>query len=331
MADMHAKNWDNYWQGRSSKESGNALIEVGIERNHELRDFWLQTFSDVSKSKKIIDFACGAGSVLEHAQALGLTNLTGLDVSEKALEVMSQKIHGCTAICAPVIKTDLSEDTYDMAVSQFGIEYAGDKSHLFQAFTEMYRILKPGGKAVIIAHRLDGIITEGCQASLEQINLIEDCGFIDAAQNVVSALHEPSRHVNEASSKLQHKLNGAAEPIMSWLKSFEDLEAEKTKNQFTKFVYHLLESSHRLITHHKNYSLKDSLSWFQGIRLELEAYKGRMLSMTEAALSLQDISELQEKLKSQRNTSKFNFEETGSLHFNGNSKPAAWIIRAQKL
>ena len=330
MTDLQAQNWDNYWQGRASQESGNALVEVGIERNHELKEFWQDIFSKESKSIKVIDFACGAGSVLEHAHKVGFSDLTGLDVSEKALKVMSQKISGSTAICAPVDQTGLASETYDLAVSQFGIEYAGDKSHLFQAFTEMHRILKPGGKVVIIAHRVDGVITEGCQASLKQINLIEDCGFIDAAQNVVSTLHEPSKHVNETSVTLQRKLNEAAEPIMSWLKAFGDLETEKTKNQFTKFVYHLLESSHRLITHHKNYSLKDSLSWFQGIRLELEAYKGRMLSMTDAALSLQDISDLQEKLKSQGDTSKFSFEETGSLYFNGSSKPAAWIIRAHK-
>jgi len=332
MADKHAKNWDNYWQGRASQESGNALVEVGIERNHQLKQFWQDIFSNESKSIKVIDFACGAGSVLEHAHKLGFTNLTGLDVSEKALDVMTQKIAGALTICAPVNQTGLDSEIYDLAVSQFGIEYAGDKDDFFQAFIEMYRTLKPGGKIVVIAHRVDGVITEGCQASLKQISLIEESEFIETSQDVISALHTPSRQREGAEfDELTQKLNTSAEPIMKWLKSYEDLETEKENNEFTRFAYHLLESSHRLITHHKNYSKHDALSWFEGMKQELQAYKGRMLSMTKAALSSEDVSELQEKLLSKYGASKIVFEPPETLHFNSTTKPAAWIIRASKL
>ncbi|WP_162143736.1 class I SAM-dependent methyltransferase [Hellea balneolensis] len=331
MTNTNAKNWDNYWQGRASQQSGNALIEVGIERNHELKKFWTKVFSNEVKSTKVIDFACGAGSVLEHANNLGFSDLSGLDVSEKALEVMSQKIAGAKTICAPVNLTGLESEAYDLAVSQFGIEYAGDKDSLFKAFKEIYRTLRFGGKIVIIAHTTDGVIMEGCLASLKQINLIKESGFIERSQQVFTALKEPSEKTNgEAFYELTQKLNDTAQPIMEWLKSYPELEAEKTKNEFMRFAYHLLESSHRLITHHTNYSETDALNWFEGMKEELEAYKGRMLSMTKAALSSQDISDLKEKLAAEYGPSKLDFEELKTLHFNSNTKPAAWVIRASK-
>jgi len=332
VTDIHAKNWDNYWQGRASQKSGNALIEVGIERNHELKKFWNDFFTHEDKSSKVIDFACGAGSVLEHASHLGFSNLTGLDVSQKALDVMTQKHAGINTVCAAVNQTGLDNNSYDIAVSQFGIEYAGDKSDIYEAFSEMLRILKPSGKLVAITHSVNGVIMEGCQASLNQINLIEECKFIEASQQVLSALHDPAGPVKGTKfNELTQKLNESAKPIMQWLESFQDLEAEKTKNEFTRFAYHLLESSHRLITHHNNYTQQDSKSWFDGMELELQAYKGRMLSMTKAALSHQDIIDLQDQLKSKPGSSKVNFEKAETLHFNSNSKPAAWVIRAQKL
>lgn len=331
MTNSHAKNWDNYWQGRASQESGNALVEVGIERSHDLKEFWLELFSSKAKSVKVIDFACGAGSVLEHANTLGYSDLTGLDISDKALEVMAQKIAGAKTVCAPVHQTGLDSESYDLAVSQFGIEYAGDKSNLFQAFTEMYRILRPGGKIVVIAHTVDGVIMEGCEASLKQINLIERSKFIESSQQVLTALHNPSEQTEGAVlDTLTQRLNETAQPIMQWLKSYPDLELEKEKNEFARFAYHLLESSHRLITHHRNYTKSDALNWFKGIKKELQAYKGRMSSMTEAALSSQDVSDLEEKLTTQYGASKINFEDLDKLHFNSNAKPAAWIIRAEK-
>lgn len=331
MTDKNAKNWDNYWQGRASQESGNALIEVGIERNHELKQFWHELFSSEPKSTKIIDFACGAGSVLEHAHKLGILDLTGLDVSGKALEVMSQKIPCAKTVCAPVNQTGLGSESYDLAVSQFGIEYAGDKHSLFTAFKEMYRILRPEGQIIVIAHADDSVIMKGCQTSLKQINLIKNSQFIEKSQQVLIALNDSFEQRGETTFyDLSQELNEAARPIMEWLKSYPDLEAEKEKNEFARFAYHLLESSHRLVTHYKKYSKPDALNWLGEMKKELEAYEGRMLSMTKAALSLKDISNLKEKLIREYGASKLNFEEFKKLHFSSNTKPAAWVIRASK-
>lgn len=331
LEDRHAKSWDNYWAGRASHESGNALIEVGVEKNNELRQFWRAAFADQSKNVKLIDFACGAGSVLEHAHKIGIKNLTGLDVSPKALEVMKEKIPGALGICAPVNKTGLAEASYDMAVSQFGIEYAGNKNELQQAFIEIFRVLKPSGQIIIVAHSSEGLIIEGCQSSLRQIKVVENSRFLETSKEVFEGFHDPSKRSNTTEfSALTHRLNEAAKPIMDWLQSIPDLEEEKKKNEFVKFAYHLLESSHRLITNYERYAKADGIAWFNGIKKELLAYKDRMVSMTKAALSENDILNLKERL-TKNIEANIHFEPLEKLYFASRATPAAWIIRAQKL
>lgn len=324
MPDTDAAHWDNYWRGRASHQTGNALVEVGIENNHALKEFWLDTFQQKSKSAYIIDFACGAGSVLEHAHTLGFSNLTGVDVSQKALDVMMQKIPAASGICSHVDKTPLEDESADFIVSQFGVEYAGSRKQLLNAFREMHRLLKPGGEITIIAHAKDGIIYEGCEASLKNAKIIEDSQFLEIAKKTIIAIHKNRILAeNPGYQKLIGQLNESAEPIMAWLRG-----ANREKDDFAKFSYHALESSHKLITHHNSYSKIDTLNWFKGIQSEIDAYKGRMSSMIKAALSKDEIESLIGALALARTTLKFSPLEP--LFFPPNKKQAAWIIRAQK-
>lgn len=324
MSDMNAAHWDNYWQGRASKQSGNALVEVGIENNHALRTFWMETFSQSKASDKIIDFACGAGSVLEHAYSLGLSQLTGVDVSEEALTVMKEKISPAIGICAQVDDIPQPDESFDLVVSQYGVEYAGNREKLLRSFQEMSRILKPSGSITIIAHAKNGVIYEGCKTSLNNAARLEESGFINATAKIVSILHgdkglQKGVHLQEGMTRL----NQAAEPIMTWL-----TKTDSQRDEFARFAYHILQSSHKLITNHNAYSKTDSLKWLSSIESEIDAYKGRMMSMTNAALTKAEISELIQKLSV--DPKNFMFEPTEEFYFGSNRKLAAWVIRAKK-
>jgi len=324
MPDTNAAHWDNYWQGRASHITGNALVEVGIENNHALKKFWANTFSQTSKSARIIDLACGAGSVLEHADKLGFTNLTGVDVSQKALDVMTKKIPAASGICAQVDNVPQADNSADLIVSQFGVEYAGSQAQLFDAFREMYRILKPSGEIVIVAHAKNSVIYEGCSGSLKNAKTIEESLFLDIAKKTTLTLYENRNQSNSANQqKLMEQLNQSAEPIMTWLR-----EADRSQDEFAKFAYHILESSHKLITNHSAYSKIEALEWYTGIQAEIDAYTGRMSSMTKAALSELEIFDLIGKLDSGQ--TRLTFSPLDKLYFPPNKKLAAWIIEAKK-
>jgi len=324
MSDLNAAHWDNYWQGRASKQSGNALVEVGIENNHALKTFWIDKFSQSKTSDKIIDFACGAGSVLEHAYGLGLSELTGVDVSQEALNVMKEKIPPAIGICAQVDNIPQADKSYDLVVSQYGVEYAGSRQNLLRSFQEMRRILKPTGRLTVIAHAKNGVIYEGCKTSLDNAKRIEESDFINLTAKILAILHAGDQEQDRASLQKQvTKLNEAAEPIMTWLKT-----SDTKQDDFARFTYHILQSSHKLITNHNAYSREDSLNWLSNIESEIDAYKGRMTSITKAALTEEEISELIQKLSLDEGS--LTFDPTEEFYFGSKRKRAAWVIRARK-
>ncbi len=324
MSVMNAAHWDNYWQGRASKQSGNALVEVGIENNHALKMFWIETFSEINASDKIIDLACGAGSVLEHAHSLGLSDLTGVDVSQEALNVMREKIPPAIGICAQVDDIPQADNSFDLIVSQYGVEYAGDRSKLLQSFREMRRILRSKGRITIIAHAKNGVIYDGCETSLNNSKRIEDSGFMKVTKDVISTLHgNETQRKSRDLQKQMTRLNQAAEPIMNWLST-----SDTQKDEFARFAYHILQSSHKLITNHNAYSRADSLNWISSIQSELDAYEGRMVSMTTAALTQAEISDLIKKLN--KDGDELTFAPTEEFKFGTSQKRAAWVIRAKK-
>lgn len=323
MTSDHAQDWNNYWQGRSAKASGNALLGVGIENNDVLTTFWQEVFNEISKSTKTIDFACGAGSVLTHASEMGFSDLTGIDVSKNAIDVLKAKLPKVSGVVGAVDKTPFDTASFDMVVSQFGFEYAGGPEAIISTATEMTRILKPGGQIVLVAHIDGGAIASGCQRSLEQIALIQESGFFKSATDTFSAIYK-AQESSKASDKdamtnAMSNLNQAAQPIMTWLK-----RPGASQNEFARFAAHLLDSTHKLLVTHKKYALVDCVSWLDNMKAEVLAYEGRMSSMTGAAISEDLVSQIQNVFESKG----FNASRPEKLYFKAGDLPAAWVLKA---
>lgn len=322
MASDHTQDWNNYWQGRSAQASGNALLGVGIENNEILSSFWQDVFGGVPKTAKLVDFACGAGSVLVHAQEAGILELTGIDVSKNAIDVLKSKLPRVTGIVGPVDQTPFDTSSFDRVVSQFGFEYAGDATTIISTAQEMARILKPGGQIVLVAHIEGGAIASGCQQSLEQISLIQDSGFFKSATATFSAIYKSKASSlpedKEALNQAMSHLNQAAAPIMAWVK-----RPGASKNEFARFAAHLLESTHKLLVTHQKYALTDCLSWLDNMKAEVLAYEGRMSSMTHAAMSEDLVSRIQNEFKTQG----LKVHPPEKLYFKTGDLPAAWILK----
>ena len=322
MSSDHAQDWNNYWQGRSAKASGNALLGVGIENNDVLTTFWQNIFSNVPKSTQLVDFACGAGSVLMQAKTAGLSNLTGIDVSKNAIDVLQNKIPTAIGHVGAVDNTPFETDSFDMVVSQFGFEYAGGQSDIMAAVREMTRIIKPRGQIVLVSHIKDGAIARGCQQSLEQITRVTKSGFFESAKDCFNIIAKSQKATQQADKDaVMHamtRLNDTAEPIMVWLR-----QAGDTKQEFVRFTYHLLESTHKLLVNLNNFHLKDCLTWLDDMRSEVLAYEGRMTSMLGAAISEELALRISEDISS-NSAEVFRPEK---LYFVEGDLPAAWVLR----
>lgn len=270
----HAQNWSNYWKGRTAAESGAALVGAGIENDEDLQAFWDALLKPLSSDMAVLDIACGAGSVARLAQAAGVKSVTGVDISEGAIQTLKENCPGIIGVISPANATGLMSDGYDLIVSQFGFEYAG----AIQTAEEISRLLKSGGKFVAISHKTGSAIELEVAQKRDETQAIIDTGFIETAKKLFEA---------------DEQIEGDAEftAALEQFRPAQDklLEMAKTSGGLAA---HLYSGTQTLFSKRQNYSLEDIVGWLDGMANEIVAYYGRMQSMMDAALSQQDINDL---------------------------------------
>lgn len=103
---------------------------------------------------KVLDVGCGTGNFSLKLARRGVA-VTGIDISAEMLKVARSK-----AAQNPELKMefksmdfnqlDFADESFDGVISMTALEFAPDLAHVY---TEMYRVLKPGGQLLI------GVIT----------------------------------------------------------------------------------------------------------------------------------------------------------------------------
>lgn len=104
--------------------------------------------------KKILDIATGtADSAIKAAQLLHPEHITGIDISEQMMEIGKLKVEkaGLNNVIdfkiEDVSEMKFEDESFDAATTTFGIR---NYEKLDQSLSEIYRVLKPGGKFVIL-------------------------------------------------------------------------------------------------------------------------------------------------------------------------------------
>lgn len=101
--------WDAYWQGRSGAEDGVALTGEGVETSEELKSVWRQLLSGRAQDDRLLDLACGAGSVTRTALGLGFKHLFALDFSDFAVRSLSKELPDTKTLSASADQTPFSD------------------------------------------------------------------------------------------------------------------------------------------------------------------------------------------------------------------------------
>lgn len=108
--------------------------------------------------KKYLDLATGTGDVaLEIARRAPNAQIVGADFSEAMLELAAQKIKKCKQSTAIELKSASAESlpfenaTFNGIITAFGVR---NFSNIEQCLGEMWRVLEPAGKTVILEFSL---------------------------------------------------------------------------------------------------------------------------------------------------------------------------------
>ncbi|HEX5002459.1 MAG TPA: bifunctional demethylmenaquinone methyltransferase/2-methoxy-6-polyprenyl-1,4-benzoquinol methylase UbiE [Bacteroidia bacterium] len=128
----------------------NHLLSMGIDKG------WRRKAIDLLRNMHpatILDVATGTADFAIAALSTGAGQITGIDISNGMLEVGRQKIKAQKledTIC--LIQGDsealpFGDNSFDAVTAAFGVR---NFENLKKGLTEMYRVLRPGGKVVIL-------------------------------------------------------------------------------------------------------------------------------------------------------------------------------------
>ena len=310
-----ADNWDTYWHGTG----GVGAYSSGGITHPAILAFWDEYFGAVKLKytiPKIIDIASGNGAVVESALAIfgdQQSDFTCLDVSKAAISNIRDRFPQVNGIVSDALDMPLDSGSFNIATSQFGVEYAGLK-----AINETARLLAGGGQIALLLHTKAGSIHRECVQSLDAIVRIKDSQFIPHAIEMFDAGFKAVRGADRAAyESAAKKLAPAVSVLEDIMRQYGQHVAGDTINR----LYNDVAQIHERIQH---YEPDETLDWLKRMDRELDAYAGRMSSMSGAAINTETFEQICTELRNRG--CKVNRAEP--LLIPNHDLPLAWVLIA---
>lgn len=311
------ESWDTYWDGAQSS----AAFSGGGTTDPLVLSFWDNSFCGLRDRKtdaRIIDIASGNGAVVEAAvKVFGeqLPEFVCLDVSAAAINMLEQRFPGVTGIVADAADNMLEPASFDVVTSQFGVEYAGP-----EAIGSVSELVAPGGDLLMLMHHRDGLIYEQCDDSLNAIRDMQESAFIPRCIAMFEAGYAVAaggnRDAYQTAGKEMAPAIQAMEKIMS--RYGRDVAASTIVR-----VYRDVRMIHERMAHFEPSAV---IGWLEKMQDAIEAYKGRMASMLDAAIDtaqfVQTVNDLEQR--------GFEIERAEPLAQSSQDAPLAWAISANR-
>ncbi len=307
-----SSHWEAYWRadaGQNAAVSGDAPGDL-------FNATWLHFFETAFSGRKhprLVDLACGAGVVLDHAvgkfeSIVGGADFCGVDYAYSAAAAVNAKpahrnanLNGVTASAALL---PFEDGAFDIVVSQFGLEYAGAG-----AFGEAARVLAPSGVAQFIIHYRGGGIESECSGNASVLDDVLSSDFFGVG---LDAVRGPDH--NSAAADLQK--------IMTKLSAHLDGEPSAAKQMLAR----LLPDMATLVARRQAYLLEDATGWIEAMHLEIRRYADRMNAMTQCALDADGVRLVVQLF----NDAGIMTKDPAPLTPPGKTAPAAWLFVAAR-
>lgn len=150
--------WSDYW--RSGRTDVMTVQTAAGPVAFDAEPLWADWFRSFEDGAQLLDLATGNGQVARFASRAGLAagktfTITGVDYAD--VEGVSAPMPaGCRLLGGVALeRLPFAPAAFDGASSQFGIEYADTRA----ALLELGRVLRPGGRALMLIHHADSVIT----------------------------------------------------------------------------------------------------------------------------------------------------------------------------
>ena len=145
--------WTDYWQQGHLTSFGED-----IKGNYQgpLAQGWQQFFETLEDNSTILDVGCGNGSLILLAEATRPKKFiyTGVDAATLTLPATLEQGHIQFLQNTPAEALPLEDNSLDVVISQFGIEY----SDIEVSFTEVARVAKNNADIRFVMHHVESFI-----------------------------------------------------------------------------------------------------------------------------------------------------------------------------
>lgn len=315
-----AMDWDTYWRGSAD---GTAFGNDGVD--HPLvRDFWSHMLASLRPDNgklRLLDVASGRGAVVDAVHSVfgeDDIDISCIDTSEWAIKSLVERFPFAEGVIGDAQDIPFPDGSFDVATSQFGVEYAG-----LDAVDEVARVVAPGGTLLCLMHLKGGMIDQECSGNISAINDLHDIGFLQAAARIFT---EGRRCIRGETGGSRDEYDAAVQAMAPIFREFAALIEKHGEGAAGGTLATLYRETDRIYGRIMHHDLDEVLQWLDRMSDELVAYKGRMQSMCDAA---HDQSEL-EALATQLGENGFEILQSAPLHDDGGDADVAWQLVAQR-
>ena len=126
-------------------ERVNTLASAGRDRAWRRETVRL---AEIKPADRVLDIACGTGDLTEAFARAGACRIVGIDFASQMLLRALDRVPGQAGwIQGDALRLPFADETFDITCCAFGVRNFQD---LEKGLGEMHRVLKPGGRAVIL-------------------------------------------------------------------------------------------------------------------------------------------------------------------------------------
>lgn len=313
------QDWDAYWEGARG-----SVIPLGHVVDRPLiTNFWRQVFDDVvnadNKNYRVLDLATGNGALLENLLQLensAKLSITCVDSSVAAIESVKARFPLVNAQVSSIERMPFADASFDLVTSQFGIEYAK-----LESFSEVQRLVAPGGRIVFLTHHRQGYMFDECAANARAVSDLIRLKFVPLAHEFLAAAFKAAAG---GSRKQYDKLAIGFQPVVEQVEQIVKLHQADAASGMIAQLYEDVGKIHSNIL---KYDSDEVLNWLASYNNGLAAYVGQMQSMCDAALSEDQFSDLCQSF----NGSGFKITSAGPFGSAGDTRPIGWMLEATRL
>lgn len=134
------------------------LMIKSMNKNHSELTDWGLCHVEINRNYTLLDIGCGGGkTVSKLCEKIGNGKVYGIDNSELCVE-NSKKLNNKNVICGKAVITQASVSNLPFDVDSFDIVTAVETYYFWpdklNDLKEIYRVLKPGGKLLLVFEML---------------------------------------------------------------------------------------------------------------------------------------------------------------------------------